>query len=107
MKKLALILTLAVAVAGPAYAKGCMTNCALVDAVALTKLCPNLTLNHDGEEENAASPPSSRMLREEVDIYMGQIAKAKDICHPACFSTKDGTWPCNYLQERAVKPLQP
>jgi hypothetical protein len=107
MTKLAMILTLAVAAAGPVYAKGCMTNCALVDALALTKLCPNLTLNHDGEQENAASPPSGRMLREEVDLYMGQIAKAKDICHPACFSTKDATWPCNYLQERPVKPLQP
>jgi hypothetical protein len=33
------------------------------------------------------------MLREEVDLYMGQIAMAKDNCRPACFRIQDATLP--------------
>jgi hypothetical protein len=106
MRLFLFFLALVVLAAEPLHAKGCRTNCALVDALALTKLCPNLILDSNGKAEAASSPPSSRMLREEIEIYMDQIAQAKDICRPACFRSKNGYWPCSYLQKRSVTPLE-
>lgn len=86
-------------------ATGCKGDCALLDAVALTKLCPGLTLNKAGRAATAAAAPARRAVATEVVLFMDQIAEAKDICQRSCFKTKSlDDWPCNLLEQRSVSP---
>jgi hypothetical protein len=87
----------------------CTSMCHLFDAYALAKVCPNLTLtrqyNDDLKVLFGGEPAVTRFKAEAISGVMARIAKAMNVCVPACLTldTPDGT-ACQYLKARPTVP---
>jgi hypothetical protein len=111
MREVTIAATAALLLALPTHAKQpeCTSMCHLFDAYALSRVCPNFTLNAQYasayKDLFAGSRSAQRFKADSMTGVLDRISRAVNVCAPACLKLEiaDGT-ACQYLTSRPIVP---